>query len=141
MSTATTRRLSLSAVTDELQSYRQLLADDLEPLPNLMVKVLETIKKYNPGSTTLEKLDDYIKTCDAIVHLIGDATGKPARKAAVDRIRARYPNLLDKVPVLREPRAQTPRFRALPPLPVGRRPRPATTAAPAVCVGRRPGTA
>jgi hypothetical protein len=71
-------RIFLSAVSDEFADYRDQLRSDLTR-HNVEVKVQEDFKDY--GSVTLDKLDLYITTCDAVVHLIGDMTGSDAKPA------------------------------------------------------------
>jgi hypothetical protein len=91
------KKLFLSAVTSELGSYRALLRDDLKR-PNLDVAVQEDF--VTSGSTTLEKLDDYIRSCDGVVHLIGKAIGAVPKPVAVQRLLKRYPDLGEKLAVL-----------------------------------------
>jgi hypothetical protein len=69
-------RVFLSAVSDEFRAYRDQLRGDLTR-HNVEVKVQEDFKDL--GGVTLEKLDDYSKQCDAVVHLAGDMTGASAR--------------------------------------------------------------
>jgi tetratricopeptide (TPR) repeat protein len=97
MPTARHRQVFLSAVSDEFRSYRSLLAADLRR-PNLDVKTQEDFG-VTPG-TTLEKLDEYIRHCNAVVHLIGRATGAVPPEPAVAALRTRYPDLGEKIPAL-----------------------------------------
>jgi tetratricopeptide (TPR) repeat protein len=97
MSAPSHKQIFLSAVSAEFRSYRDLLASDLNG-PHLDVKVQEDF--VVTGGTTLEKLDAYIQGCDAILHLIGDATGAIPPSAAVQAIRRRYPDLLQRLPAL-----------------------------------------
>ena len=99
MSDPLVKRLFISAVSAEFGSYRKRLAEDLQR-PNLDVRVQEDF--IVTGGTTLEKLDDYIRICDGVVHLVGDATGaippKPDVKALLDRLPelpTRFPWLAD----------------------------------------------
>lgn len=64
--------------------------------PNVTVKVQEDF--IATGTEMLDKLDEYIQQCDAVIHLVGDMTG--ARATAVDAIWQRYPNLAERLPVL-----------------------------------------
>lgn len=96
---AQNKKLFLSAVSSEFESYRKLLADDLKR-PALDVAVQEDFGVG--GLTTLEKLDDYIRACDGVVHLIGKATGALPEADAVRRLLGRYPNFVDRIPVLRD---------------------------------------
>jgi len=84
------KKLFLSAVSSEFVSYRNLLADDLKR-PNLDVAVQEDF--VVTGGKTLEKLDTYIRHCDAIIHLIGKATGGVPEEPAVAALLATYPDL------------------------------------------------
>jgi hypothetical protein len=45
-------------------------------------------------------LDDYIRQCDAVIHLVGDMTGAPAQAPSLTVIRYRYPDLGEKLPPL-----------------------------------------
>jgi predicted flap endonuclease-1-like 5' DNA nuclease len=76
-------RLFLSTVSDEFRTYRDQLRGDLTR-HNVEVKVQEDFKDL--GGVTLEKLDDYIKLCDAVVHLVGDMTGADAGKLSTKAI-------------------------------------------------------
>lgn len=91
------KQIFLSAVSAEFRSYRDLLATDING-PHLDVKVQEDF--IVTGGTTLEKLDTYIRGCDAVLHLIGDATGAIPPPAAVEAIRRCYPDLLERLPPL-----------------------------------------
>ncbi|MGC2220875.1 MAG: tetratricopeptide repeat protein [Methylocella sp.] len=90
-------RLFLSTVSDEFRAYRDQLRGDLTR-PNVEVKVQEDFKDL--GGVTLEKLDDYIKACDAVVHLVGDMTGADAKEFSTKAILDRYPDLPGKLPPL-----------------------------------------
>src|ERR1700730_8135734 len=92
-------RIFLSAVSDEFADYRDQLRSDLTR-HNVEVKVQEDFKDY--GSVTLDKLDLYITTCDAVVHLIGDMTGSDAKPASTNFILSKYPDFSDKLSPLRE---------------------------------------
>ena len=67
---------------------------------NVEVKVQEDFKDL--GGDTLDKLDVYIAHCDAVVHLAGDMTGSDPGEHALDALRAKYPDLADKLPPLGE---------------------------------------
>jgi Domain of unknown function (DUF4062) len=96
-------KIFLSAVSTEFRAYRDLLRHDLTR-HNVEVKIQEDFK--DQGSVTLEKLDTYIKACDAVVHLVGDMSGAAAKPASTEAIRAKYPDLIDRLPPLREPLAR-----------------------------------
>nr|MCU0756486.1 ATP-binding protein [Xanthomonadales bacterium] len=88
-----TRRLFLSTVTHEFKSCRVQLAQDLR-LPDVIVQNQEEyVAKIAAGESLLIKLDDYIRDCDAVIHLIGLQTseqGEPAKQACVDDLLRRY---------------------------------------------------
>jgi Domain of unknown function (DUF4062) len=92
-------RVFLSAVSDEFRAYRDQLRGDLTR-HNVEVKVQEDFKDL--GGVTLEKLDEYIKRCDAVVHLAGDMTGAAARELSTKAILGRYSDLPQKLPPLGE---------------------------------------
>jgi hypothetical protein len=87
----------LSAVTSEFRKYRDVLRRDLDR-PNVSVKVQEDF--IATGTETLVKLDEYIRECDAVVHLIGHMTGAFAQPPSVMAIRERYPDLATRFPAL-----------------------------------------
>lgn len=82
-----TVQIFLSAVTAEFRSYRDALRKDLER-PNVTVKVQEDF--IATGTETLDKLDTYIRECDATIHLVGNMTGALAQQPSVTLIRQRY---------------------------------------------------
>jgi hypothetical protein len=92
-------RIFLSAVSSEFRSYRDRLAAKLKR-PNLSVYVQEDF--IAAGTETLDKLDDYIRECEAVVHLVGDMTGAMASPSAVAAITGRYPDLAARFPPLAE---------------------------------------
>ena len=91
------KKLFLSAVSSEFESYRRLLADDLKR-PTLDVAVQEDF--IVTDGTTLEKLDTYIRACDGIIHLIGKAAGAAPEEPAVAALLARYPDFATRLPPL-----------------------------------------
>jgi hypothetical protein len=91
------KKLFLSTVSSEFEEYRKLLASDLKR-PELDVAVQEDF--INTGGSTLEKLDDYIRACHGIVHLIGMAAGAVPEKAAVAALLRRHPDLGTRLPFL-----------------------------------------
>ena len=93
------KKLFLSAVSSEFVSYRNLLAADLKR-PNLDVAVQENF--VVTGGKTLEKLDTYIRHCDAVIHLIGKAAGAVPEEPAVAALLAKYPDLGVRLPPLAE---------------------------------------
>ena len=66
------RRLFLSCVSHEFRSYRDQLAANLAQ-PGVEIRRQEDF--VNAGGTTLEKLNNYIASCDAVIHLVGSSTG------------------------------------------------------------------
>jgi hypothetical protein len=62
-------KLLLSTVIAEFRSYRERLRHGLTR-PNVEVKVQEDFIVC--GSETLEMLDDYIKGCDGVIHLVAE---------------------------------------------------------------------
>lgn len=91
------KKLFLSTVSSEFAAYRKLLAADLKR-PDLDVAVQEDF--IVTGGSTLEKLDDYIRACDGVIHLIGKATGAVLEEPAVAALLVRYPDLAIKLPPL-----------------------------------------
>ncbi len=81
------KRLFLSCVTNEFGSYRSVLADALSESGHLDVEKQETFRAY--GDRTLLMLDEYIRSCDYVVHIAGSQTGTVAspadRKPLLDR--------------------------------------------------------
>ena len=92
-------KIFLSTVSDEFRAYRDQLRSDLTR-HNVEVKVQEDFKDL--GGDTLDKLDVYIAHCDAVVHLVGDMTGSDPGEHALGALRAKYPDLADKLPPLGE---------------------------------------
>jgi hypothetical protein len=91
------KKLFLSTVNSEFVAYRTLLAGDLKR-PNLDIGVEEDF--IVSGGSTLTKLDEYIRRCDAVVHLIGKATGSCPEEPAVAVLLARYPDFATRLPSL-----------------------------------------
>lgn len=91
------KKLFLSAVSSEFESYRKLLTSDLKR-PTLDVAVQEDF--IVNGGSTLDKLDEYMRACDGVVHLIGKATGAIPETIAVQRLLARHADLPGKLPAL-----------------------------------------
>jgi serine/threonine protein kinase len=87
------RRLFLSCVSLEFRAYRDLLAANLAQ-PGVELRRQEDF--VNAGQTTLEKLDDYIRTCDAVIHLVGLGTGAYPEPAEVEILSARLPDFVSK---------------------------------------------
>lgn len=92
-------QLFLSTVSDEFRSYRDHLRHALDR-PDVTVKVQEDF--IVSGTPTLEMLDDYIRHCDGVIHLVGDMTGAPARAQSLAAIGKRYPDLAQNLPPIGE---------------------------------------
>jgi tetratricopeptide (TPR) repeat protein len=90
-------KVFLSTVSDEFRAYRDQLRKDLTR-PNVDVKVQEDFKDL--GGDTLDKLDVYIESCDAVVHLVGDMTGSAPLDRDVDALLAKHPDLAADLPPL-----------------------------------------
>ncbi|MEJ8852510.1 tetratricopeptide repeat protein [Variovorax rhizosphaerae] len=90
-------QIFLSAVSAEFRSYRNTLRRDLTR-PNVSVAVQEDF--VATGTETLDLLDDYIRQCDAVVHLVGDMTGALAQAPSLSVMSRRYPDLGEKLPPL-----------------------------------------
>jgi Domain of unknown function (DUF4062) len=90
-------KIFLSTVSAEFRSYRDALRRYLDR-PNVTVKVQEDF--IATGTETLDMLDEYIRACDAVIHLVGDMTGAPAQPPSVAVIRERYSDLPERLPVL-----------------------------------------
>jgi hypothetical protein len=93
------KKLFLSAVSREFLAYRELLSHDLKR-PALDVTVQEDF--IVTGGSTLEKLDDYIRACDGIIHLIGKAAGAMPEEPAVARLLKKYPDFATRLSPLAE---------------------------------------
>jgi hypothetical protein len=96
-------KIFLSTVSDEFGDYRDQLRSDLTR-HNVEVKIQEDFKDY--GGVTLDKLDLYIRTCDAVVHLVGNMTGAYAEPESTNWIKATYPDITTKLPPLCDPLAK-----------------------------------
>ncbi len=82
-------RIFISCVSAEFGSYRDALRRYLTR-PNVTVKVQEDF--IVTGTETLDMLDDYIRQCEVVIHLVGDMTGAMAQAPSVAVIRERYPD-------------------------------------------------
>ncbi len=94
------KRVFISAVGSEFESYRLLLQADLGR-PTLDVAIQEDFVVSN--GYTLQKLDTYIQFCDAVVHLIGKALGAIPEAVAVKALLEKYPDIsvkLRRLPLL-----------------------------------------
>ncbi len=90
-----TTRLFISTVTHEFLSCRMRLSEDLR-FPDVVVETQENIAKLAAGHSVLLKLDDYLKDCHVVIHLLGQQTskdGRAASKDAVEDLLVRYSDL------------------------------------------------
>ncbi|MFZ4082910.1 MAG: hypothetical protein ACOYKN_16910, partial [Pirellula sp.] len=95
----TTVNIFISAVSDEFASYRKALVEFVD---RKGVRIEEQDGFIQNGFPILTLLNDYISTCDAVIHLAGDRTGKPDKhgipdKANFDSLRSVLPNVLDRL--------------------------------------------
>ena len=96
-------RIFISCVTRELGDLRNLLRNCLARA-ECEVKVQEDFGQVDVD--TLEKLDAYIRTSAAVIHLVGKSTGFLASPRAVDRYLTASPGFLAGQPLLRMDRDQ-----------------------------------
>ena len=74
MSLSLPKRIFISSVSRELRSYRLALANHLANIPSKPeIKVQEDFQQG--GATLLEKLAEYVRYCDLVIHLVGRALG------------------------------------------------------------------
>lgn len=90
-------QIFLSAVSAEFRTYRDALRGYLDR-PNVTAKVQEDF--IATGTETLDKLDEYICHCNAVIHIVGDMTGALAQAPSVEVIRQHHPDLATRLPVL-----------------------------------------
>ena len=83
-------KLFLSCVSDEFGMYRKAL-DNALTRPNVETKIQEQFKGL--GGDTLAMLEDYIESCDVVVHFIGDMAGSTPKPNSVDDLLRRRPEL------------------------------------------------
>ena len=88
-------KVFLSCVSTEFKSYRLKLANQLGALKDhpCEVKVQEDFQQG--GFTLLDKLADYIRECDLVIHLAGDACGA---RPTPEHVRALFNSLSDAPP-------------------------------------------
>lgn len=90
-------QIFLSTVSAEFETYRDEVRRALS-LPNVTVKIQEEF--IASGTATLDKLDVYIQSCDAVIHLVGDMSGAMAPPPSVALIAERYPDFAERLPAL-----------------------------------------
>jgi tetratricopeptide (TPR) repeat protein len=91
-------QIFISCVSDEFGNYRDALRKDLTR-HNLETKIQEDF--IASGGATAEKLDDYIKNCHAVIHMVGDMTGAMANKLSIRYINKTYPDFGDRYPEIK----------------------------------------
>jgi tetratricopeptide (TPR) repeat protein len=92
-------QLFLSTVSAEFRNYREVLRHNLN-LPDVTIQIQEDF--IASGVPTLEKLDLYIRQCDAVIHLVGDGLGSQAKPRSLAYLNERYPELASRFPILGE---------------------------------------
>jgi hypothetical protein len=90
-------RVFISCVSNEFRTVREDLRQRLTTHRD-EVKVQEDFGVG--GGLLIEKLDRYIRHCDAIIHLSGDGLGSLAKPAEVAWVLATYPDLSQRLPML-----------------------------------------
>jgi formylglycine-generating enzyme required for sulfatase activity len=103
--TSSVRKIFLSCVTNEFGPHREMLTKDLS-LPDVKVQVQEDF--VEGGHSTLEKLDEYIKGCAAVIHLIGYATGSMPAPTEVAALLKKHSDFSQRIPCLKEPLKKNP---------------------------------
>lgn len=76
-------RVFISCVSEEFRSYREQLRRALTT-SDREIKIQEDFT--DGGGSLLEKLDQYISRCHAVIHLVGESVGSKARPAEIRRI-------------------------------------------------------
>lgn len=99
------QRVFLSSVTNELGEVRDAVRSVLNKWQKHGLQTTVQSDFGTGGNTLLEKLDDYILECDAVLFLIGDTSGAFATKNEFQKLIARYPSLEDDIPQIGELRA------------------------------------
>ncbi len=90
-------QLFLSTVSAEFKGYREVLRRNLN-LPDVTIQIQEDF--IAGGVPTLDKLDRYIRECDAVIHLAGDGVGSLAKPRSIDYLNEHYPELASHFPAL-----------------------------------------
>jgi tetratricopeptide (TPR) repeat protein len=83
-------KLFLSCVSDEFRAYREALRHALTH-KRVEIKIQEDFKL--PGGDTLAMLEDYIESCNVVIHFIGDMAGSAPAATSVDDLLKRRPEL------------------------------------------------
>jgi len=74
-------RVFISCVTAEFGAYRVKVAKYLRRSPDCEVRVQEDFNQV--PEDTIQKLDAYIRSCDAVIHVVGEGAGAVANQKAV----------------------------------------------------------
>jgi hypothetical protein len=90
-------QLFLSTVSAEFKGYREVLRHNLN-LPDVTIQIQEDF--IAGGVPTLDKLDLYIRECDAVIHLVGDGVGSLAKPRSLAYLNEHYPDLASRLPPL-----------------------------------------
>ena len=90
-------QIFISAVSAEFEAYRESLRRDLDR-PAVSVKIQEDF--IATGSETLDKLDDYIRSCHVVLHMVGNMSGAFAQEPSIELLRERYPEMPSRFPQL-----------------------------------------
>jgi|694.fasta_scaffold01831_35 tetratricopeptide (TPR) repeat protein len=90
-------QLFLSTVSAEFKDYREVLRRNLN-LPDVTIQIQEDF--IAGGTPTLDKLDLYIRECDAVIHLVGDGFGSQAKPRSLAYLNKQYPDLSSRFPAL-----------------------------------------
>ncbi len=97
--------LFISAVSEEFRTWREFLRQKLI-VREVQVQTQEIL--IPSGLPTLFTLDDYIKNCDVVIHLVGKRTGRedgssvPGGERVREFIEQRYPQLPQRLGVLED---------------------------------------
>src|SRR5271169_2645473 len=89
-------KVFLSAVTSECGEARKLVASDLRSR-GLEVRVQEDFRQEPGSDTTLGKLHNYVRDCDAVVAIIGERSGSFPPADAAEPFKAMLPQGFDRV--------------------------------------------
>ena len=90
-------QLFLSTVSAEFKGYREVLRRNLN-LPDVTIQIQEDF--IAGGVPTLDKLDLYIRECDAVIQLVGDGVGSLAKPRSLAYLNDHYPDLASRLPPL-----------------------------------------
>jgi len=88
-------KVFLSTVSDEFRSYRERVRHEIT-LYYAEVKIQDDFKAL--GGETLDMLDVYMESCDAVVHLVGNMTGACPGERGVRTLLKKYPDLSAELP-------------------------------------------